>query len=574
MSTRCLIGLKNDKGVKYIYCHNDGYLEGVGYTLKAHYKDKAAVEALLGLGDISALGDKPVDLGEDAWDNLDTTIYRKGCRTYASRGEDDVEAREGSVEDFEAEGEERDAAYLYLFDPQTSKWSFNDFTSGEYESLDFNDEESPEEPVEDAVVAAPEDVVDESLEAGATDDDDLDWDDAPTYNKDFAQEIFEVINSFLEKDDLVESFRSPKKLDTHFKKHCLAKRDLTSKRSNIYYDFDNVEDYKEYEQQMLGKISGDNLLILNSLGDPEEVKNVFRKFFEGGHALLLNASCGFSTENNKSRSILLYAYSTDVTKNYDLNTVSLDAFSGDTTYTLYPVDANYLEQKLNNIIDKYCKDTPHMHINNDTPLEEATESREAKKARLLQRLGEAQQLNETAPKPDGDRKVAFNKALELSKKLNKPVVYGYTTKKVPGKFYEVEAKEYDGNDDAFRKQYGANVVYVAYPDKQPVKEDINSEAPREFQQRIAGIKKELQLESLNEDFSADNFSEDTADLIDTLVSLDEEPAEPIEESLLDAKKKKAIDRYNKYKEWDNNAKTHVCCECNISEDQLNEWIGE
>lgn len=86
--------------------------------------------------------------------------------------------------------------------------------------------------------------------------------------------------------------------------------------------------------------------------------------------------------------------------------------------------------------------------------------------------------------------------------------------------------------------------------------------------------KELQLESLNEDFSVADFSEDTADLIDTLISLDEEPAEPIEESLLDAKKKKAIDRYNKYKEWDNNAKTHVCCECNISEDQLNEWIGE
>lgn len=488
MSTKCLIGLKNDKGVKYIYCHNDGYLEGVGYTLETHYKDKAAVEKLLLLGDISALGDKPEDLGEDAWDNLDTTIYRKGCRTYASRGEDDVEAREGSAEGFEAEGEGRDAAYLYLFDPQTSKWSFNDFTSGEYEPLDFNDAELSEEPVEDAVVAAPENVVEESLEADA-DDDDLDWDDAPTYNKDFAREIFEAINSFLEKDDLAESFRSSKKLDAHFKKHCLAKRDLTSKKSNIYYDFDNVEDYKEYEQQMLGKISGDGLLILNSLGDPEEVKNVFWKFFEGDRALLLNASCGFSTENNKSRSILLYAYSTDVTKNYNLNTVSLDAFSGNTTYTLYPVDANYLEQKLNNIIDKYCNGAPHIRINNDTSLEEAAESREAKKARLLQRLGVSQPLNETAPKPDGDRKAAFNKALELSKKLNKPVVYGYTTKKVPGKFYEVEVKEYDGNDDAFRKQYGANVVYVAYPDKQPIKEDINPEVPEKFQQRIAEIKK-------------------------------------------------------------------------------------
>ncbi len=35
MSTRCLIGRKVDNNkVEYIYCHHDGYLDGVGETLK------------------------------------------------------------------------------------------------------------------------------------------------------------------------------------------------------------------------------------------------------------------------------------------------------------------------------------------------------------------------------------------------------------------------------------------------------------------------------------------------------------------------------------------------------------
>ena len=39
MSTRCRIGIENKNGtITSIYCHHDGYLEGVGEILVNHYK--------------------------------------------------------------------------------------------------------------------------------------------------------------------------------------------------------------------------------------------------------------------------------------------------------------------------------------------------------------------------------------------------------------------------------------------------------------------------------------------------------------------------------------------------------
>ena len=56
MATRSNIGMKQADGtIKAIYCHWDGYPEGVGATLAEHYKNPAKVEALLNLGDIPNL---------------------------------------------------------------------------------------------------------------------------------------------------------------------------------------------------------------------------------------------------------------------------------------------------------------------------------------------------------------------------------------------------------------------------------------------------------------------------------------------------------------------------------------
>ena len=59
MSTRSRIGIQLESGeVKSIYCHFDGYERGVGTTLRNHYMDRAKVETLIELGDISSLGER------------------------------------------------------------------------------------------------------------------------------------------------------------------------------------------------------------------------------------------------------------------------------------------------------------------------------------------------------------------------------------------------------------------------------------------------------------------------------------------------------------------------------------
>lgn len=57
MSTRCFIGIELESGgMLSIYCHHDGYPEGVGEKLQMYWDDRQAVEELLRLGDISSLG--------------------------------------------------------------------------------------------------------------------------------------------------------------------------------------------------------------------------------------------------------------------------------------------------------------------------------------------------------------------------------------------------------------------------------------------------------------------------------------------------------------------------------------
>lgn len=58
MSTRSDIIVHRADGQWHrIYCHFDGYLEGVGKTLFEHYTGQKKIEQLLALGDLSVLGE-------------------------------------------------------------------------------------------------------------------------------------------------------------------------------------------------------------------------------------------------------------------------------------------------------------------------------------------------------------------------------------------------------------------------------------------------------------------------------------------------------------------------------------
>ena len=56
MATRSAIGVRTHDGkIKAVYCHWDGYIEGVGATLLNFYKDVFKVHQLLDKGHISSL---------------------------------------------------------------------------------------------------------------------------------------------------------------------------------------------------------------------------------------------------------------------------------------------------------------------------------------------------------------------------------------------------------------------------------------------------------------------------------------------------------------------------------------
>jgi hypothetical protein len=56
MATRSFIGKINHDGtITGVYCHWDGYPDGVGMTLALHYTNLQKVDQLLELGDLSSL---------------------------------------------------------------------------------------------------------------------------------------------------------------------------------------------------------------------------------------------------------------------------------------------------------------------------------------------------------------------------------------------------------------------------------------------------------------------------------------------------------------------------------------
>jgi hypothetical protein len=97
MATRSRIAIENQDGiVNSIYCHFDGYVEGVGKTLFNHY-DQEKLEKLLELGDISSLGESTED----------TVAY---CR---DRGEDLCSTSYLSIEGLFGLGFDSGAEYIY-----------------------------------------------------------------------------------------------------------------------------------------------------------------------------------------------------------------------------------------------------------------------------------------------------------------------------------------------------------------------------------------------------------------------------------------------------------------------------
>lgn len=113
MGTRSTIAIQNADGtVTGIYCHWDGYLSHNGDILQNHYNTEEAVRELIGLGDLSSLGET-VGVKVD-FDDYDS--HKGQCVAYGrDRGETSVDAAtfNSHAELLEQMGQE----YDYLFVP-------------------------------------------------------------------------------------------------------------------------------------------------------------------------------------------------------------------------------------------------------------------------------------------------------------------------------------------------------------------------------------------------------------------------------------------------------------------------
>ena len=114
MSTHAQIGIENDDGtIESIYCHFDGYQEGVGNTLAQHYSDEDKIRSLMALGDISYLAP---ELGQEH--DFDNPIDGWTVAYGRDRGEDDTGSSiSTSIQDYTSLGED----FQYLF-TKDKKW--------------------------------------------------------------------------------------------------------------------------------------------------------------------------------------------------------------------------------------------------------------------------------------------------------------------------------------------------------------------------------------------------------------------------------------------------------------------
>ena len=123
MSTRSNIAIANKDGKtsQMVYCHWDGYPEGVGRTLLNYYQDVKKIKALLKEGDISSLDmgigtstSYGINDGPYEQTTYQTVFYRR------DRGEKGCKARRVEGQDESILEQE----YLYIW--KDGKWFYSD----------------------------------------------------------------------------------------------------------------------------------------------------------------------------------------------------------------------------------------------------------------------------------------------------------------------------------------------------------------------------------------------------------------------------------------------------------------
>lgn len=115
MSTRSRIAVQHEDGsFSSVYVHCNGYPDGVGAVLAAHYTDPDTIARLLALGDLSAL---QAEIGEQHPFSERDGAYATWCTAYGrDRGEEGIQALDsGDFDELVALTKECWGEYLYIF---------------------------------------------------------------------------------------------------------------------------------------------------------------------------------------------------------------------------------------------------------------------------------------------------------------------------------------------------------------------------------------------------------------------------------------------------------------------------
>lgn len=213
-----------------------------------------------------------------------------------------------------------------------------------------------------------EDIYGDILEEDWSDYEDPDYEYDPEIGKQFVKELLPILDDLIHYDDTIsEKFTTNDNLVKHFNKHCLGKSTRKkSERHRVFYDFEKVSQYEKYDKLVSSKIDS-SFDEITTLYDYDLIIEYLQKLFRGDMAVKFTRSCGL--QNNGEVSLSLIAFSSNVTTNYkSANTIDI-CIKNDMkrTITLYPVDANYLQTKLNNVLKKFniSDDIPEFKFNHD-----------------------------------------------------------------------------------------------------------------------------------------------------------------------------------------------------------------
>lgn len=131
MSTRGYIAIKENGKYKYIYNHNDSYIDGLGITLYKYYKNVNKVKKLIALGNTSSVGRTIEEGGSKSY--VEHVSMPRECRGTVAMFRDINRWKDcGNVEWEDSKPMETKyisnlsrEEYVYIFDTKDNRWYFS-----------------------------------------------------------------------------------------------------------------------------------------------------------------------------------------------------------------------------------------------------------------------------------------------------------------------------------------------------------------------------------------------------------------------------------------------------------------